>query len=557
MSDRHLKHWPEGLPHSLDFPQTHLWANVAASAARHPDKPCLVFFDSVLTHGQFKAQTEWLAGWLQQVAGVQRGDRVMLCLQNSPQFAIGAYGVLRADAVLVPVNPMNRSDEIRHLVDDAGAKVLICAQDLLDQVLPLLEAGRRSGQGLQHVLVAAYSDHLTSPTSLRVPDFVAAPRQPVAAEGASLWADALAEARRPGPLQGGPDDLAVMPYTSGTTGHPKGCMHTHRSVMYGTVARGVWLGSSPDGVVLAALPLFHVTGFQSSLNSVLHLGATAVILPRWDRDVALACLQRQRITAAQLISTMVVDLLAHPDIERADLSSLQSIGGGGAAMPEAVAARLKALTGLDYIEGYGLSETMAATHINPVIRPKRQCLGIPLFDVEARVVDPDTLDALPPGEVGEVIVRGPQLMRGYWRNDAATAEAFVTIDGQRFLRTGDLARTDEDGYFHLVDRLKRMINASGFKVWPSEVETLLYAHPAIHEACVVGTRDERRGETVKAVVVLKPEARGQVTEADIVDWAHAHMAAYKAPRIVTFAERLPKSATGKVLWRELQAAEPR
>jgi fatty-acyl-CoA synthase len=516
-----------------------------------------VFYDSVVTHGQFRQQTEWLAGWLQQVAGVQRGDRVLLCTQNSPQFAIGAYGVLRADAVLVPVNPMNRTEEIRHLVQDAGAKVLICAQDLFDQVAPLLEEGRRTGEGLQHVLVAAYSDHLTAPTSMRVPDFVAAPRRQIHTEGAALWSDALAQHREPAPLQGGPDDLAVMPYTSGTTGKPKGCMHTHRSVMYGTVARSVWLGSSPDAVILATLPYFHVTGFQSSLNSVLHLGATVVILPRWDRDVALECLQRQHITAAQMISTMVVDLLAHPGIETADLSSLQSIGGGGAAMPEAVAARLKALTGLDYIEGYGLSETMAATHINPVPRPKKQCLGIPIFDVDSRVVNPETFEEMPTGEVGEVLIHGPQLMQGYWRNDAANAEAFVTLGGKRFLRTGDLARVDEDGYFHMVDRLKRMINASGFKVWPSEVEALLYAHPAIQEACVIGTRDERRGETVKAIVVLKPEARGQVSEADIVDWAHTNMAAYKAPRMVTFAEHLPKSATGKILWRDLQAAETR
>ena len=226
-------------------------------------------------------------------------------------------------------------------------------------------------------------------------------------------------------------------------------------------------------------------------------------------------------------------------------------------MPEAVAARLKALTCLDYIEGYGLSETMAAPHINPVPRPKKQCLGIPIFDVDSRVVNPETFEELPPGEVGEVLIHGPQLMQGYWRNDSANAEALVTLDGKRFLRTGDLARTDEDGYFHMVDRLKRMINASGFKVWPSEVEALLYAHPAIQEACVIGTRDERRGETVKAIVVLKPEAHGQVSEADIVDWAHTHMATYKAPRIVTFADRLPKSATGKILWRELQSAEPR
>ena len=185
----------------------------------------------------------------------------------------------------------------------------------------------------------------------------------------------------------------------------------------------------------------------------------------------------------------------------------------------------------------------------------KQCLGIPIFDVDARVVDPITFAELPPGEVGEIIVHGPQVMQGYWKNPAATEAAFVTIDGKRFLRTGDLARTDEHGYFYMVDRLKRMINASGFKVWPAEVEALMYHHPAIQEVCVIAAKDERRGETEKAVVVLKPAFRGQVTEQEIVEWAHDHMAAYKSPRIVSFAESLPKSGAGKVMWRELQAQE--
>jgi fatty-acyl-CoA synthase len=247
---------------------------------------------------------------------------------------------------------------------------------------------------------------------------------------------------------------------------------------------------------------------------------------------------------------MMIDFLANPKLADYDLSSLAGIRGGGAAMPAAVCAKLKSLTGLDYVEGYGMSETMAATHINPVHRPKAQCLGIPVFDVDARVVDPQTLQTLPPGETGEIIVSGPQVMQGYWRNEEATAAAFVEIDGQRFLRTGDLGRIDEDGYFFMTDRLKRMINVSGFKVWPAEVETLMYHHPAIQEACVIGVQDERRGETVKALVVLREGAT--VSEQDIIDWSHEHMAAYKSPRIVEFVAALPKSGSGKVMWRELQ-----
>jgi fatty-acyl-CoA synthase len=289
-----------------------------------------------------------------------------------------------------------------------------------------------------------------------------------------------------------------------------------------------------------------------SFNGPLYAGATIVVLPRWDRDAAAACIARHRVTVWQAITTMVVDFLAHPRIGEMDLSSLAGIRGGGAAMPEAVCARLKALTGLDYVEGYGMSETMAATHINPPQRPKPQCLGIPMFDVDARVVDPDTLREVAPGEAGEIVVDAPQAMRGYWRQPEATRDVFIQLDGRRYLRTGDLGRVDDDGYFFMTDRLKRMINAAGFKVWPAEVEALMYRHPAIQEVCVIGARDERRGETVKALVVLRPGELGRVAERDIVEWSHAHMAAYKAPRIVEFVDALPRSGSGKLMWRELQ-----
>jgi fatty-acyl-CoA synthase len=220
-----------------------------------------------------------------------------------------------------------------------------------------------------------------------------------------------------------------------------------------------------------------------------------------------------------------------------------------------VAQKLKDLIGVPYVEGYGMSETMAATHINPPHRPKKQCLGIPLYDVDARVIDAETLLEVEPGEAGEVIVCGPQVMQGYWNNPQATQETFIERDGKRFLRTGDLARVDEDGYFFMMDRLKRMINASGYKVWPAEVEALMYQHPAIREACIIAAADVKRGETVKAVIVLNDDFRGKITEQEIVEWAHQNMAAYKSPRIVQFVDTLPKSGSGKVQWRELQERE--
>jgi fatty-acyl-CoA synthase len=550
MSDRHFAFWPSNEPQHLTVPNTNLFYNVEVSATRFPDKPYIVFYDTPITFAEFKDEAERIAGYLQHECNVKKGDRVLLYMQNSPQFVLAYYGILRANAVVVPVNPMNLTNELRHYVDDTGATTAIVAQGLHEQMQPLL------GQGLKHIIVATYSDYLKRPTDLKVPEFVAAPRRAIAGAGITLWSDMLVRNLRPGALTVGGDDLCAMPYTSGTTGHPKGCMHTHRSVMYGIVAGVRWFNTRSDSVLLSVLPYFHVTGMQGGMNGAMYAGSTIILLPRWDRDAAAQCIQRYGVSGAQLIAAMVVDFLANPNVGQYDFSSLSHIRGGGAAMPEAVAQKLKDVIGVPYVEGYGMSETMAATHINPAHRPKKQCLGIPLYDVDARVVDPETLLELPPGEAGEVIVCGPQVMQGYWNNPQATQESFIEREGKRFLRTGDLAQVDEDGYFFMVDRLKRMINASGFKVWPAEVEALMYQHPAIKEACIIAAADSKRGETVKAVIVLNDDFRGKITEQEIIDWAHQNMAVYKSPRIVQFVDALPKSGSGKVQWRELQEREP-
>ncbi|MGH8734364.1 MAG: AMP-binding protein, partial [Burkholderiales bacterium] len=377
-----------------------------------------------------------------------------------------------------------------HYVEDSDAAVAIAGQDVLREIEPL---------GLRHLLPIVYSDYLTVPTDLPVPDFVKAP-------GPGAWKEALAENIAPGPHRAGPDDLAVMPYTSGTTGKPKGCMHSHTSIQATTVSYLYWRGAQDESVVLSALPMFHVTGMQAGMNAPIHTAATLVVLSRWDRDCAAMQIERARVTNWSAITTMLVDFLSNPNLSRYDLSSLRVLGGGGAAMPEALARRLEQTFGLQFVEGYGLSETMAPTHINPPQRPKRQCGGIPFFNTDARVVDIQDFHELGPNEVGEIIVQGPQVFRGYWKQPEATAQAFLEHDGKRFFRTGDLGYYDDEGYFFITDRLKRMINCSGYKVWPAEVEAMLYAHPAIQEACVIGARDGYRGETVKAVVVLKSAA---------------------------------------------------
>jgi len=550
MNERHYPHWPPQVPRHLTLPQTSLFYNAEVSATRFPGKPFIIYYGTPVTFARFKDEAERVAGYLQHECGVKAGDRVLLYMQNSPQWIVAYYGILRANAVVVPVNPMNMSTELGHYVEDSGAATIIAPQCLFDNVAPLLGDG--AGQGLRHVIVATYSDYLQQPSPVTVPEFVAAPRRTFDRAGVASWQSVLDRHITPGPLTTGPDDLCVMPYTSGTTGRPKGCMHTHRSVMSTLLGGCVWFGSAADGVHLSVLPFFHVTGMQGGMNSALFSGVTIVVMSRWDRDAAALCMQKYRISAWQSISTMMVDFLSNPRLGEYDLSSLSGTRGGGAAMPDAIAKKLKALTGLDYVEGYGMSETIAGTHINPPHRPKPQCLGIPVFDVDSRVIDPVSLHELPHGETGEIVVNAPQVMRGYWRNQKATDEAFIELDGKRFLRTGDLGHIDEDGYFFMTDRLKRMINASGYKVWPAEVEALMYRHPAIHEVCVIGVKDEKRGETVKALVVPDAAHAGKIGAQEIIDWAHEQMAAYKAPRIVEFVASLPKSGSGKILWRKLQ-----
>ncbi|HET7835382.1 MAG TPA: AMP-binding protein, partial [Variovorax sp.] len=379
---------------------------------------------------------------------------------------------------------------------------------------------------------------------------------PAKLEGGQVmsWKEAVNADHEPPPHVVGANDMALLPYTSGTTGLPKGCIHHHSSLMHNACAGQLWGLGSAEVVVLAVVPMFHITGVVSMMHTTVLIGGTLVIMPRWDRDVAGRLISRRKVTSWTNIPTMVIDLMASPNFASYDLSSLSYIGGGGAAMPQAVAQRLFEQFGLKYQEGYGLTETAAPSHANPFENPKQQCLGIPYMSTDARVVDPDTLVEMPVGESGEIIMRGPGVFEGYWKRPDATAAAFIEFEGQRFFRSGDMGRMDEDGYFFITDRLKRMINASGFKVWPAEVELLMFRHPAIQEACVIGTKDAYRGESVKAVVVLRPTHK-DTTEQEIIDWCRENMAVYKIPRAVQFVDALPKSGSGKVMWRLLQEAE--
>jgi fatty-acyl-CoA synthase len=554
----HAAAWPARLPRELVIPQTTLWFNLEVSARRYPDKAAYVFLGRSLSYTELHRQAEALAGWL-QAQGVGRGDRVALFMQNCPQFVIAFYAVQRADAVVVPVNPMNRVDEFGHYITDPNTQVVITTADLA-AIVAQADAALPTEQRLKRLLVTRFADAMPEgeldPAETPATAVLAwlQAEHPLPA-GAECWTDALAAGRVPTAPQAGPDDMALLPYTSGTTGLPKGCIHTHRTLLPNIVGGALWGYVSAESISLGVVPMFHITGMLYGVLSPVYHGCTVMVMPRWDRELAGRLISRHQVTHWTCIPTMIIDLFGSPNYKGFDLTSLRYLSGGGAAMPQAVAERLQTEFGLTFAEGYGLTETAAPSHANPPERAKLQCLGIPLFGTDSRVIDPDTGREMPNGETGEIVTHGPMVFKGYWRHPEATRAAFIEIDGKRFFRTGDLGRRDDEGYFFITDRLKRMINASGYKVWPSEVELLLFKCPLVQEACIISSRDDYRGETVKAVIVLRNEARNHAQPQDIIDWAREHMAAYKVPRLVEFVDALPKSGSGKVMWRLLQDKE--
>jgi fatty-acyl-CoA synthase len=557
----HHAFWPKRLPYQLTAPQTSLWLNLQISALRYPQKVALVFMGRTWTYSQLQFEAEKIASALRKM-GVQKGDRVVLDMQNCPQLVITHFAILRLDAVVVPVNPMNRMEELKHYILDPDTKVAVTTADLAPELAAASNALEKK-ERLKHLLVTQFTDAFDAASigPEELPEtwsvwLKTVHALPVLEDGqVHAWASALQGEVELGPVTAQSEDLAVLPYTSGTTGLPKGCMHTHGTIMHNAMSSGLWANGTPENKCLCVVPMFHITGMVSVMHATIFMGATLILMPRWDRDLAGRLISKWKVTHWTNIPTMVIDLLGSANMAQFDLTSLQNIGGGGAAMPEAVAQRLIDQFGLRYIEGYGLTETAAPSHSNPPDAPKKQCLGIPFMSVDARVVDPETLKELPQGESGEIVMAGPQIFKGYWKRPEATASAFFERDGKSFFRSGDMGRIDEEGYFFMTDRLKRMINASGFKVWPAEVEALMFKHPAIQEACIISTKDAYRGESVKAVVVLRSTHKGQVSEQDIIDWCRDTMAVYKVPRVVEFIELLPKSGSGKVMWRALQEAE--
>lgn len=541
--------WPEGFDFHLPVPQGNAFGNLARSAQRNPDRPAMFYYGAATTYCSLLEQAEALAGFLQQRCGVRAGDRVLIDMQNSPQFVVAFQAILRADAVVIPVNPMNVEQELAHYISDSGARVALIGDEMLARFQGF------AGEALDDLIVARYADAVGADCPDPLPEVMLRPSAELPKGPYVDFRAAVAQGLTPAPMTAGSDDIAVMPYTSGTTGRPKACMQTHHAVTFTAAAQAKWYGVTESSVMTSFMPLFHVAGMQASMSAGLFAGAALVLMTRWNRDLIPALFRRHKVTWWSAAPTMIVDVLSSDRFSDDCFSHLKVLTGGGASMPAAIVAKLRENYGLDFCEGYGLSETISATHINPLGHAKPQCLGIPIFDTHAMIVEPETLRELGEEETGEILVSGPQIMLGYWKKREADAETFVEINGKRWLRTGDMGRRDAEGYYFISDRLKRMVNVSGFKVWPAECEALLYRHPDIQECAVIAAPDGYRGETVKAFITLRPQARGKVSAEDIIAFARDVMATYKVPRLVEFRENLPRTGSTKIDWRKLQEEE--
>ena len=543
-----LSSYPDGVPHTLSYPEVPVYALLDEAAQRHGAAAATHFYGARLTWAHVRHQADAFAAALASL-GVQKGDRVAIMLPNIPQTVIAYFGALKAGAVVAFCNPLYTERELAHQLNDSGAGVIVA----LDRLAPRIRAVQ-GGTSIRRLILTGLTDYM--PLALRVmapfvkPDLVGkVPREPdVYAfrelirrhDGAEPPAVAIDPVR----------DLALLQYTGGTTGLSKGAMLTHRNLVANVWQLRAWMQTAEEGSerILAVMPFFHVYGLTVCLNMAALLAAMLLLVPRFDVKQVLKLVHRERPTLFPGAPTMYVAINQYPGISRYRLDSIRACISGAAPLPVEVQTTFEALTGGTLVEGYGLTEASPVTHCNPLAgRRVPGSIGLPLPDTEVKIVDLETrAEELPPGEVGELCIRGPQVMAGYWNRPEETDQ--VLRDG--WLHTGDVAWMDEAGYTYLVDRIKDVIIAGGYNIYPREVEEVLYEHPAVLEAAVVGVPDEYRGQSVKAFVVPKP---GEVVTADeIIGFCRERLAKYKVPREVEFRPELPKSLAGKVLRRELR-----
>lgn len=546
------KSYPKGAQLHIDYPKVPLHGLLLEAARTHPEVAATSFLGARLTYKTVAEQAGRLAAGLAAL-GVGKGDRVAIMLANCPQAVVAYYGVMMAGGIVVEFNPMYVERELEFQLRDSGAKVIIA----LDLVYPRI-AKVRDVTPLQHIIVTGLQDGMAFPLNVLYPIKAKKEKRWVdvpAAPGVHRWPDFLKRyPNRPPAVEIDPvRDVALLQYTGGTTGTPKGAMLTHHNMVVNALQVGAWVPGCRRGAerILGALPLFHVYGMTCVLNLATALAATQILLPRFVIDDVLKTINKEKPTLFPGAPTMYVAVNNHPKVGQYDLRSIRACISGSAPLPVEVQTTFEKITGGRLVEGYGLTEASPVTHCNPIDgRNKIGCIGVPFPDTDCAIFDLDTGEKqLGPGEVGELGIRGPQVMLGYWNRPEENAKVFKN----GWLLTGDIAKMDEDGYFAIVDRKKDMIIAGGYNIYPREVEEVLYMHPKVQEVAVVGVPDEYRGETVKAYVVVK--AGQQLTAEDVIEFCRQNLARFKVPRMVEFRPSLPKTIVGKVLRRLLLEEE--
>jgi long-chain acyl-CoA synthetase len=536
-----LRFYEDGVPPNIEYPRIPLYQVLDDTAREFPGLDAVIFQGRGIKYGELAGWTRDLASGLHQI-GIKRGQRVAIMLPNCPQYIVAYYAILKLGGVVVNVNPMYVERELEFQLNDAGAQTILAARDLL----PRLEAVKGKTP-LKTVILTDADEHVGKEGNMG--------QRKIAGTEALEYTDLLKKGTSQGPpiLSIDPDEVALLQYTGGTTGFSKGAMLTHYNLVSDVVQCVSWNVGAQKGEerMLAVLPFFHVYGMTVTMNEAIYLAATIILLPRFQVDDCLEAINKYQPTRFPGVPTMYIGIINHPRVKEYNISSIKVCSSGSAPLPVEALRRFEELTGGKISEGYGLTEASPVTHANPFSgKRKVGSIGLPRPDTDAKVVDLETGEKdLPPGEEGELCIRGPQVMKGYWNRPEETAKTLRN----GWLYTGDIAKMDEEGYFYIVDRKKDMIICGGFNVYPREVEEALYLNPKILEAAVLGVPDPYRGETVKAFVVLKPGEKS--TDEEIIDFCRQNLARFRVPTLVEFRKELPKSHVGKVLRKVLREEE--
>ncbi|MFE5426781.1 long-chain-fatty-acid--CoA ligase [Peribacillus simplex] len=541
--------YPEQIPAVLSYEDKPLYSFLKESAEEFPDKVSIHFQGKELTFREVHESALKFAAYLKSI-GLQKGERVAVMLPNCPQGVIGFFGILMAGGVVVQTNPTYTERELEYQMKDSGAKIILAMDILFPRV-----AAVASRTDIEHIIVTAIKEYLPFPKNLIYP-FIQKKQYGIVInvehEGNHHLFSEIMKRKMTEEVTVPIDvdnDLALLQYTGGTTGFPKGVMLTHKNLLANTKMCNAWLYKNKRGEerILAILPFFHVYGMTTVLVLSVMEGNTMIIMPKFDVEATLKTIQKQKPTMFPGAPTMYIGLLNHPDIAKYDLSSINACISGSASLPIEVQEQFEKITGGKLVEGYGLSETSPVTHANFIWDQPRVkgSIGLPWPDTDSAILSLETFEELPPNEIGEIAIKGPQVMQGYWNRPDETENTFKN----GWLLTGDLGYMDEQGFFFVVERKKDTIIAGGFNIYPREVEEVLYEHEAIQEVVVAGIPDPYRGETVKAYVVLKKNARA--TEEELNEFARKNLASYKVPRSYEFRDELPKTTIGKILRRVL------